>query len=374
MTHVLVSGATGYLGSYACIEALRDPGVHLDLLVRARTRREAAERLWQGWQLHLDADAFAALLPRITFRSGDLHAPGLGLSTHDRDALVERSDSILHVAASLNRKSEKACLNTNLRGALSVIALARTLRDHGRLRRFSFVSTVAVAGERAHEDLGEDDVIDWGRSDYDPYARTKKFGEHMVRTLLPDVDTLVFRPSTVMGDPTHPRTTQFDMLRATFGLAELPVLPLAPDGRVDIVDARFVGGAMARIHLLPKPRWDTYHLSSGRESPTPRTMIDALAPALRRRPTFAPRLEPAFDLGFRAMNRAPRGSAVAAIGALMKVFWPYITYDTVFLNDRAIADSGLRPTRFEAYCEPLYRWCTANRYRYPEVPLPEGLA
>ena len=33
----------------------------------------------------------------------------------------------------------------------------------------------------------EDTAIDWARSDYDPYARTKKFCEHMVQQLLPDV-------------------------------------------------------------------------------------------------------------------------------------------------------------------------------------------
>ena len=31
----------------------------------------------------------------------------------------------------------------------------------------------------------EDSAIDWSRSDYDPYARTKKFAEHMLHELLP---------------------------------------------------------------------------------------------------------------------------------------------------------------------------------------------
>ncbi len=33
----------------------------------------------------------------------------------------------------------------------------------------------------ANEVVTEDASIDWNRSDYDPYARTKKFCEHMVR-------------------------------------------------------------------------------------------------------------------------------------------------------------------------------------------------
>src|SRR5258707_364191 len=86
-------------------------------------------------------------------------------------------------------------------------------------RRCSQVSTVAVAGTRSHEVVTEDSSIDWNRSDYDPYARTKKFCEHMVRELLPEVPRTVFRPSIVLGDSRRAETTQFDMVRAFVFLA-----------------------------------------------------------------------------------------------------------------------------------------------------------
>lgn len=373
MKAVLVTGATGYLGGYACQELLAHTSAELHVLVRARTRREAAEKLWKGWQLHLSADAFREALRRVHVVPGDLHAPKLGLTPSDVDALRGRVGSILHIAASLNRKSEKACLNTNVRGGLSMLGLARALKDKGGLDRFSFVSTVAVAGHRSHEDVGEDEAIDWNRSDYDPYARTKKIGEHMVRELLPDVSTIIFRPSIVMGDPLQPATTQFDMVRATFALAELPVIPLDPDSRVDIVDARFVGRALARIHTAAAPRWSTYHLSAGRSSATPRSILRALERELGHAGRFAPRLAGTAELAFRAMNRAPRGTTLAGVGALMKVFWPYVTYDTVFLNDRVVAELGEGPARFEDYAADLHRWCRENRYHFPEVPLPKGI-
>src|SRR5690606_37206571 len=126
------------------------------------------------------AARFRALLPRVRFIPGDLTAPGLGISADDRAFLVANADSVLHIAASLNRKSEKACLNHNLRGTLSVIQLAQEIHANKGLRRFSHVSTVAVAGQRDSELVLEDEAIDWDRSDYDPYGRTKKFCEHMV--------------------------------------------------------------------------------------------------------------------------------------------------------------------------------------------------
>src|SRR5205807_7601344 len=132
-----------------------------------------------------------------------------GLADDDYGRLVQTTDSVIHCAASLNRKSEKACLNVNLRGTLEVVKLALHARNEHGLRRFSHVSTVAVAGKRSNEVVTEDKSIEWDRSDYDPYARTKKFCEHMIRQLLPDTPKTIFRPSIVLGDSRYPQTTQF---------------------------------------------------------------------------------------------------------------------------------------------------------------------
>lgn len=374
MKHLFLTGATGYLGSYAATRLIATTDVTLHLLVRAPDRAAAIEKLWRGWQLHLDADAFAAALERVRFVHGDLHADGLGLDDATLADLTEHVDGLLHIAASLNRKSEKACLNTNLRGGLATIQVARHLVDHGRLTRFGFVSTVAIAGHRDSEDVGEDDALDWSRSDYDPYARTKKFGEHMVRTLLPDIETVVFRPAIVMGDPRFPQTTQFDMLFATKMLADLPILPLDPEGRVDIVDAEWCGHGLADLFVKPDLAHDTYHLSAGRSSPTVREITEAIHRHVGRRTVFAPQLEDGWKILYRLADRAPRKTKVRGLGALWKVFWPYVTYDTVFLNERAVAELGRPPASFPTYFPAVYDWLDETTFRYPYAPLPEGIA
>lgn len=372
MSHIFVTGGTGYLGGYTAKTLLETPGTHLYLLTRGGEARALREKLWKSWQLHFTPQAFGAALQRVTFIPGDLHAPGLGIADAHRSLLTERADSVLHIAASLNRKSAKACLNTNLRGTLSVIQLARHLKDAGKLSRFSHVSTVAVAGHRHAEVVQEDDAIDWDRSDYDPYGRTKKFCEHMVRELLPDVPKTFFRPSIVMGDSTRPHTSQFDMVRAFCVLVDLPVLPLSPDVRLDIVPADWVGRAIATLHLDPKPKHSIYHLSAGHRACTARQIAASLGAAAGRTPRFAPALGSSFDLAVRAANRAPRGTMVAGIGALLKVFWPYIIWDTVFDSERAVAAVGA-PAPFPDYAAPLYRWSKEHDFRYPHEPYPEGL-
>jgi thioester reductase-like protein len=369
---IFLTGGTGYLGGYVITELLQRTEARLAVMTRARSLQEAREKLWKGLQLHLDGPDFHAALARIDIVQGDLHSPGLGIDPDVRARVVRECDSVLHIAASLNRKSSRACFNTNLKGTLSVLRLAREIADGPGLRRFSYVSTVAVAGQRSHEVVLEDEAIDWNRSDYDPYGRTKKFGEHMVAELLPDISRVVFRPSIVMGDSRHGRTTQWDMVRATVALADMPIVPLDPSTRLDIIPADFVGEAISRVHLSDSPAHGIYHLAAGTGAVTAADIGRAMEPTLGRKMRFIGRLDRATDLAFRAMNRLPRGNALQPIGALMKVFWPYVIYDTVFDNQRIVAEIGRRPEPFTEYAAPLYDFAKSTRFAFPYAPYPEA--
>src|SRR5277367_3647131 len=285
---IFLTGSTGYIGAHVASILLERHTDRLNLLVRAKTEQEAGERLWHALQLHLDFPQFRdALETRISVFRGDLTEPHFGLDTDDYSHLAGTTESVIHCAASLNRKSEKSCLNVNLRGTLEVIQLAQRARDQHGLRRFSHVSTVAVAGQRSNEVVQEDTSIDWNRSDYDPYARTKKFCEHMVRQLLPDVQRTIFRPSIVLGDSRRPETNQFDMVRAFVFLAGLPMLPFRPGDRIDIVPVDFVADAVSTLHQKQNPAHEIYHLSSGRESETFIELTEALSKAQGKRgPVF----------------------------------------------------------------------------------------
>ena len=372
MSSVFVTGGTGFLGSYVVHELLTRSDRDVVLMVRGADDRARLKKVWTAMSWHQSAEEFLAYRPRIHIVGGDLHAAGLGLTAADRTHVLDEVDSILHIAASLNRKSAKACFNTNLRGTLSVVKLGRELADRGQLERFSQVSTSAVAGIRSHEVVTDDATVDWDRSDYDPYARTKKFAEHLAAELLPEVRRLVLRPTTVMGDSRTERTWQTDMTLAFASMARLPVVPIPPDHRLDFVPGDWVARCIATLHLLPEPRHEQYNLGAGHGSTTGRRIAAALR-ADGQRIRFAAPLGRPFDWAMRAMSRSPKGQPLRPIGSIMKVFWPYITYDTVFDNARVVAEVGERPRPFEDYCAPMLRWSRANGMANPPPPpLPEG--
>lgn len=366
---IFLTGSTGYLGSYLAAGLLRGYGERLNVLVRAQSDEEARRRLWQSLQLHMEYPEFREYLEtRVRVVLGDLTAERFGLSDEDYDLLADSTDAVIHCAASLNRKSEKQCLNVNLRGSLEVIQLARRAQDRRGLRRYSHVSTVAVAGHRQDEVVQEDQAIDWARSDYDPYARTKKFCEHMVKQLLPDVPRTIFRPSIVLGDSRRAETTQFDMVRAFSVLADLPVLPLRPEDRIDIAPADYVAKAIVAIHQKERAAHEIYHLSSGMDSQTYREITRALAEAGgSRAPTFAPALGGPFSGTVNWLSRRKGGLGRGA--SLLKVFWPYLVWNTVFDNARVVAElGGEKPAKFSSYAYPLLEFSRRNKFQYPAKP------
>jgi len=371
---IFLTGSTGYIGAHVAANLLQGNGAGLNLLVRARDPHEAEVRLWRALQLHMDFSHFyECLQTRVRVFRGDLTSPQFGLSRDEYDRLIHTTDSVIHCAASLNRKSEKSCLNVNLRGTLEVVQLAQHSNYYHGLRRFSQVSTVAVAGMRHNEVVTEDKSIDWERSDYDPYARTKKFCEHMIRQLLPDVPKTIFRPSIVLGDSRYPQTTQFDMVRSFVFLAGLPFLPFRGDDKIDIVNVDFVADAVAALHQKENPQYDTYHLSSGRESQTFRELTMALAAARQRRgPMFLPFLQRPF--GAVVNSLANRRNSVGRGAALMKVFMPYLVWNTVFDNTRATTEMGRKPIPFSEYSYPLLKFSREGNfaYKYQEWPASAG--
>jgi thioester reductase-like protein len=293
---IFLTGSTGYIGAHIVAILLERHTDRLNLLVRAKTEQEANERLWHALQLHLDFPEFRdALETRVSVFRGDLTDPHFGpgaLAEYSR--LVGTTESVIHCAASLNRKSEKSCLNVNLRGTLEVAQLAAARRTrtaaplqpglHRRRggrpqprsrhrRRFDRLEPLRLRSVRAHEKILR--------------AHGARAASGRSRT--------VFRPSIVLGDSRRAETTQFDMVRAFVFLAGLPVLPFRSTDRIDIVPVDYVAESIVRCI---KRESDARDLSSllGHGSETFGQLTHALAEAAgKMEPLYWPGLERRFS-------------------------------------------------------------------------------
>lgn len=99
--HVLVTGATGFLGRFLLRDLLtRDPRLTVHCIVRGDTPEQGFERVRANMQ-HAETwdDDFAS---RIEVHAGDIAEPRFGLSESRFRSLCEEIDAVYHLAAALS--------------------------------------------------------------------------------------------------------------------------------------------------------------------------------------------------------------------------------------------------------------------------------
>ncbi|KOG11731.1 thioester reductase domain-containing protein, partial [Streptomyces viridochromogenes] len=152
---VLLTGATGFLGSHMLLDLLRHSDAHVYCLVRAADEETATARL--GTALKSYALPWSAeVRRRITVLPGDIRHPHLGLSDDLWNTLAHELDSVVGVAAAVDfLRGYQSLRTSNVLGALTLAELAAT----GRPKPLHHISSIAVFNEVGIPSMGEDDPL-----------------------------------------------------------------------------------------------------------------------------------------------------------------------------------------------------------------------
>ncbi|AZQ39752.1 NAD-dependent epimerase/dehydratase family protein [Streptomyces cyaneochromogenes] len=150
---VLLTGATGFLGSHMLLDLLRHSDAHVYCLVRAADEEAAVTRLGEalkGYALPWSSE----VRRRITVLPGDIRQPRLGLPDDLWNTLAHELDSIVGVAAAVDfLRGYQSLRTSNVLGALTLAELAAT----GRPKPLHHISSIAVFNEVGIPSMGEDD-------------------------------------------------------------------------------------------------------------------------------------------------------------------------------------------------------------------------
>ncbi|MEU6284186.1 thioester reductase domain-containing protein [Streptomyces sp. NPDC047028] len=152
---VLLTGATGFLGSHMLLDLLRHSDAHVYCLVRADDEAAAATRL--GEQLRSYRLPWSGeVRRRITVLPGDIRRPRLGLDEERWLTLAHELDSVVGVAAAVDfLRGYHSLRGSNVLGALTLAELAVT----GRPKPLHHISSIAVFNEVGITAMGEDDPL-----------------------------------------------------------------------------------------------------------------------------------------------------------------------------------------------------------------------
>ncbi|WP_407288203.1 non-ribosomal peptide synthetase [Streptomyces sp. BP-8] len=265
-THVLLTGATGFLGAFLLRELLRTTDAYVHCLVRAEDDAQARRRLADTARRYGLGDPGAE--SRVVPLAGDLAAPGLGLVPRELDRLADTVDAIYHCGADVNLVYPYEQLR-----AANVDGTAELVRLAGRTRRapLHYVSTVGVFGAvpahggpvRETDPPGPADLLRQG------YTQSKWVGEQIVwRAAAAGLPVTVHRPSRIAGDSRSGACQTDDYLwRVVKGCVQAGAYP--DDVRVltDLVPVDHVGAAIVALSHDPRALGRAHHLVNPRPVP-----------------------------------------------------------------------------------------------------------
>jgi len=204
-TKILITGVTGFLGSYLMAEFLKR-GYPVIAMCRPKGDLGAAERMdrllkWFGIGVEEAR--------RLEVVEAFVDQPQLGLSNEQYARLLEQTDEIFHCAANTSfgerRRAQVETVNVKGLGIVLDMALA------GNCRFFHYVSTAYVAGRKT----GYCPEALVNTCDFtNVYEETKYQGEKLVLESCNKggLRCNIFRPSIVYGDSVTGKTLRFNAL------------------------------------------------------------------------------------------------------------------------------------------------------------------
>ncbi|MFF3914240.1 thioester reductase domain-containing protein [Streptomyces sp. NPDC001852] len=152
---ILLTGATGFLGSHMLLDLLRHSDAHVHCLVRAADEEAAVARLGEALRSYR-LPWSSEVRRRVTVLPGDIRRPRLGLSDDLWHTLAHELDGVVGVAAAVDfLRGYQSLRASNVLGALTLAELAVT----GRPKPLHHISSIAVFNEVGITSMGEDDPL-----------------------------------------------------------------------------------------------------------------------------------------------------------------------------------------------------------------------
>jgi long-chain acyl-CoA synthetase len=367
--NILITGGSGFLGSALLAQVALDPAYEkIYLLIRPTARQSAGARLKELVSKIFSPEQHQEVLKRLHAIPGDLTSPHLGLSVRDRWELLERAHIIVHVGASTDFGAPlDESRKHNVEGTRKVLELAEGCARQGVLKRFDYISTAFVSGDKPGR-VTEDD-LHRGQTFANNYERSKYEAECLVREYMYRLPIAIHRPSIVVGNSKSGYTPHFKVLYWPLRILSKNLLPFVPGNRratLDVVPVDFVADALAALMKDPGAVGRTHHLTCGlgEEVTLGRVFRDAVRFAdIRRRPLIPFWL---FEFLYNTSLKRLFRDEVWQTVELARPYTSYlrgtgVRYDSRVTHQR-LRELGVKAPTWRNYGANVMRYCIDSRW------------
>ncbi|MEF7613132.1 thioester reductase domain-containing protein [Aquincola sp. MAHUQ-54] len=259
---VLLTGATGFIGSYLLHELLLQTDARIHCLLRLPEGMQPADA---AARLRTALEAIGRWEPahakRLAVIAGDLSQPRLGLGETEWQALAQRIDTIWHNGAHVHHLMPYEQLRAaNIGGTLALMQLASIGRPK-RLHHVSSLSVLPPLAQAGGRRFLETDALPAQPVPAGGYNRSKWVAEQLVRQAMArGLAATIYRPGPISGDSATGAFNRNDFLiRLMQGYLRSGI---APQGELplDLLPVDWLARAMVHAGAQPAARGATLHL------------------------------------------------------------------------------------------------------------------
>jgi len=293
---VLITGATGFLGTQITLRLLKETQHEILVLVRGNDKETALQYLKRTWWEF--PDLIRAIDKRIYLVKGDITKKQLDLKNEEYEKLVHSVTHVIHTAADLRLNAPLEELRkTNWEGTINILKLGREIDENHGLERFSHISTAYVAGGR--KGLIKEESLTGEAGFLSNYEKSKYESELEVKNS--HLPVSIFRPGMLVGDSKTGYIKTFNTIYVPLRLylsGKQRLIPIKPSEKINLIPVDYVADAVTSLTFDPEAEGLTFHLTAPQELlPTVKELIKFLKVWAQEnlnynlpRPIFVPKL------------------------------------------------------------------------------------
>ncbi|MFF5996607.1 amino acid adenylation domain-containing protein [Lysinibacillus sp. KU-BSD001] len=264
MTSILLTGATGYLGSHILYELLATTNAHIYCLIRPSAHTTIEAKLIESMQFYFGNHIALQMQDRVTVIQGDLGKQRLHLCDEDEQLLMKEISTIIHCGADVRHFGAADHFNhVNVDSTRYLLEIAK--RKPGV--HFHYVSTMGIPEGLAAIQWGPDEAK--GNFNYDVkldnvYTQSKLEAENLVRNAVHDaIPVSIYRVGNLSC---HSETGKFQrniddnafyrMMKSMLYLGKTPTA----QWHVDFTPINYASQALVSLAKQPATNGHVFHL------------------------------------------------------------------------------------------------------------------
>lgn len=262
---VLLTGATGFLGSHILFELLKLDKIKTYVLVRGVDKEDAQSRLYHRLSYYFPDLDWKLAGEKLVVINGDITKTLLGLPEPDYQLLRQKVDTVIHCAALVKHYGDERELQSiNVLGVHNILKFSKD-------KYLAHISTLSVAGDytaQKRQDLRFDEPsLDIGQKfDDNYYVQTKYEAEKAVLEQMQEgMDGTIIRVGNLTGRYSdgvfQPNIDENKFYQILKSLIEIGFVPDSmAETKIELTPVDLCAKAIIKLIMMEESTGNTFHV------------------------------------------------------------------------------------------------------------------